>query len=114
MGYRYRSRWHEGIDIIVMTKKGIEYSGIPRGVIVPAHQKTVCDYFPKTRHNVYIVKHSEDFCTATHIVPGGIVNVFGWYITKEAVPGEDWTYIIGFGWFRRVTIDNMEQIERYL
>lgn len=114
MGYRYRSNWRAGTDIIVMTKRGLEESGIPKGVIIPTHQNEAYEYIENTEHNVYVTKHCDSFCTATHIVPFGVVNVFGWFVTKEEIPGDDWSFEIGSGWFKCVTVDDVEQIEKYL
>ena len=122
MGYRYRIG-REGIDIIVPTKKGIEIGGMPKGVIIPVGQKhrpevlRCLEKASDAGFNIYIAKHCDDPQVLTHIVPNGIVNRFGWYLTNEDILSvkPDWCLDVGGpGWFKRVTISRIEEIEKYL
>lgn len=120
MGYKYRQSGRPGIDIIITTKKGVEIGGLLPGVIIPIGYKfrpDIVAFVRNTENNVYIAKHCEDFNTVTHIQPGGIVNRFGWFITNSDVfsARSNWTLDIGGpGWLRRITIQDIKEIEKYL
>ena len=112
MSYTYRSTG-KGIDLIVATQKGIKEGGMPKGAIIPSSYK----YIPETSHNVYAAKHSDKENVLTHIQSEGIVNRFGWYITDMDVLSvkPNWTLDVGGpGWFRRVTVNHIKEIEKYI
>ena len=119
MSYTYRSTG-KGIDLIVATQKGIEEGGIPKGVIIPNGYEfipEVAKYIQDTSHNVYAAKHSDKENVLTHIQSEGIVNRFGWYITDMDVLSvkPNWTLDVGGpGWFRRVTVNHIKEIEKYI
>ena len=119
MSYTYRSTG-KGIDLIVATQKGIKEGGMPKGAIIPSSYKyipEVARYIQETSHNVYAAKHSDKEKVLTHIQSEGIVNRFGWYITDMDVLSvkPNWTLDVGGpGWFRRVTVNHIKEIEKYI
>ena len=119
MSYTYRSTG-KGIDPIVATQKGIEEGGMPKGAIIPSSYKfipEVAKYIQDTSHNVYVAKHCDKENVLTHIQSEGIVNRFGWYITDMDVLSvkPNWTLDVGGpGWFRRVTVNHIKEIEKYI
>lgn len=118
MSYKYRPG-HGGMDIIVTTKKGIEEGGLPKGVIIPIGYKwipEVADYIKNASCCVYAAKHCENPDVITHIQSHGTVNLFGWYLTNMEVLSikPNWTLDIGTGCLRRVTVQNIQEIEKYL
>ena len=52
----------------------------------------------------------------THIVPSGMVNRFGLYITRAQILSvkKDWNINIGTGWFKRITIQDIKEIKNYM
>lgn len=119
MSYTYRSS-HKGIDLIIPTKKGIEEGNLPKGAIIPIGYKNrqeVMDYVNSTSHGIYIAKHCDRTDVMTHVVPNGVVNVFGWYISSEEILSvkKDWSIDISdTGWFKRVTVETIDEIEKYM
>lgn len=119
MSYTYRSSG-KGIDLIIPTRKGIEEGNLPKGAIIPIGYKyiqEVMDYVNSTSHGIYIAKHCDRKEVMTHIVPNGVVNVFGCYIAGEEILSvkKDWSIdIYDTGWFKRVTVEKIEEIERYM
>lgn len=111
--FRYRCNWRQGTDIIIMTPKGKTESKIS-GVILPKNQGGVEEYINSTSHNVYVAKHCDRICEVTHIVPRGITNLFGWFVTDAKMPDDDWCLDIGYGWFKGKTVEDLSQIENYL
>ena len=112
--FRYRCNWRQGTDIIIMTPKGKKESGIPIGVIIPKNQDGVAEYIGSTSHNVFVAKHSDKLYEVTHIVPAGITNLFGWFVTDADLPESNWCFDIGYGWFKGKTVTDLNQIENYL
>ena len=98
MNYKYTKSYKDGIDIIIPTKKGLEEGDMPKGTIIPT------------------VKHCEQFNVMTHIVPSGMVNRFGLYITRAQILSvkKDWNINIGTGWFKRITIQDIKEIKNYM
>lgn len=119
MGYTYHSS-RKGIDLIIPTRKGIEEGNLPKGAIIPVGYKfipEVMEYINSTNHKVYTAKHCDRTDIMTHIVPDGIVNRFGWYISSEEILSvkKNWSIDISdTGWFRRVTVEKIQEIEKYM
>lgn len=119
MGYTYKPSGKNGIDLIVPTKKGMDEGGMPKGAIVPIGYKCmpeVAAYIHNTDYNVYKAKHCDKENVLTHIQPTGIVNLFGWYVTCMDILSvkPQWTLDVGGpGWFRRVTVHDIKEIERF-
>lgn len=124
MGYRFNSSGKPGIDLVIPTKKGLEEGGMPKGVIIPIGYKylrEVRKYIDEANasedRNVYIAKHCDNENILTHIVPDGIVNRFGWYVTRMDILSvkPNWCLDVGGpGWFKRVTVSNISEIEKFL
>ena len=95
-------------------------SGLPRGVIIPngyKYLKEIREYIKATKHNVYVAKHCDDANTVTHIQESGNVNCFGWFITDMDVLSvkPHWCLDIGGpGWLRRVTVQDIREVEKYI
>ena len=119
MSDRYRSGSF-GMDLIIPTKKGLTEGGMPKGAIIPIgykHRQDVMDFLNSANCNVYIAKHCDNHNVLTHIQPRGIVNRFGWYVTNMDILSvkRDWTLDVGGpGWFKRISIQNIKEINRYL
>lgn len=120
MSYLYRNSGNSGIDLIVATKKGIELGGMPKGAIIPIGYKfipEVLEYLNNTKHNVYIAKHCDNKNELRYVQQTGIVNRFGWYITDTKVKSSEknWSLNVdGHGWFKRVTVSSIEDIEKFI
>lgn len=120
MSYTYHSS-RKGIDLIIPTKKGIEDGGMPKGAIIPIGYlhaiPEVQNYVKQTPHNVYTAKHCDRENILTHIVPNSVVNRFGLYLTDMQILSvkKDWCLDVGGpGWFKRVTITKIKDIEKYI
>ena len=93
---------------------------MPKGAIIPIgykHIPEVLDYVKNTEHKIYIAKHCDKENVLTHIQPQGIVNRFGWYISSSDVLSvkPHWTLDVGGpGWFKKVTVEDIRDIEHYL
>ena len=119
MSYKYTKSYKDGIDIIIPTKKGLEEGDMPKGIIIPICYSRLPElqpYLKLNTYNIYTVKHCEQFNIMTHIVPSGMVNRFGLYITKAQILSvkKDWNINIETGWFKRITIQDIKKIENYM
>lgn len=122
MGYRFKDSGQHGIDVIVVTEKGMHLGGLPKGVIIPIgnyyikERKYLLDAF-KNDNNLqcYVAKHCDDENILTHIQPTGIVNRFGLFYTKEKMPDTDWCLDIAMGeWVRRKTVKNISELAQFV
>ena len=124
MGYHFNSsKNQEKIDIIITTKAGIEFGGLPKGVIIPdkyKHMPEVSDYIRDTKCNVFSVHYYEKRNEMAEIVSISSLssrNRFGWFLTRDGMEtaGTNWTLDIGCGkWLKRMSVDDIKEIEKYL
>lgn len=115
MGYHYRESGDNGWDILVVTKKGMEEGGLPKGIILltgilyaernGAGRKWINDVRASGIIHVSVAKHCDKETELTHISKDGFVNRFGFFLSKEDPfkPGQQ-DIDIESGWFRRQTV----------
>ena len=115
MGYHYRESGDNGWDILVVTKKGMEEGGLPKGIILltgilyaernGAGRKWLNDVRASGIIHVSVAKHCDKETELTHISKDGFVNRFGFFLSKEDPfkPGQQ-DIDIESGWFRRQTV----------
>ena len=115
MGYHYRESGDNGWDILVVTKKGMEEGGLPKGIILltgilyaernGAGRKWLNDVRASGIIHVSVAKHCDKETELTHISKDGFVNRFGFFLSKEYPfkPGQQ-DIDIESGWFRRQTV----------
>ena len=126
MSYRF-SPVNNKLTVIAVTKEGETRGGIPKGVIipigyyhVPQHEaeitKAVSAIKKDTTLYEYVAKHCDKQYELTHIVPEGIVNRFGIFLTREDMsPFGNWCLDVGMGsWFRRKTVSSFDEIRKFL
>lgn len=122
MGYRLKDSGLNGIDVVVVTKKGETEGGLPKGVIVPIgnyyieRRKNLLDDF-KNDNNLqcYVAKHCDDEDVLTHIQPSGSVNRFGLFYTREKMPETDWCLDVAMGtWVRRKNITDINELAMFV
>lgn len=107
-GYTYTRGYGPGFDILISTPK----SKI-KGVCIPIRNGArfmdgFCDYLKETSYNMYIAKHCDYMHVFTHLEPCGIVNRFGWFLTKSELTDY---LIIERGWFKRVRVQSLKDID---
>lgn len=122
MGYRLKDSGLNGIDVVVVTKKGETEGGLPKGVIVPIgnyyieRRKNLLDDF-KNDNNLqcYVAKHCDDEDVLTHIQPSGSVNRFGLFYTREKMPETDWCLDVAMGtWVRRKNVKDISELVQFV
>lgn len=119
MGYKFRSSGLSGMDLLITTKKGIEEGGLPKGIIIPIgykHRPEVMSVINDPQYCVYVAKHCDDENVLTHIQANGIVNRFGWFVTKSEILSvkKEWTLDVGCSsWFKRVNVKNISYVEDF-
>ena len=121
MGYRFTPSG-QGLDILVVTKKGIDEGGLPKGVIVPIGYFHIIKHRIKLKtiteeHSVnrYVAKHCDNENVLTHITPSGMVNRFGLFYTKEEMPEGNWCLDVAKGsWVRRKSIGSFDELVQFL
>ncbi len=122
MGYRFKDSGQHGIDVIVVTKKGMHLGGLPKGVIVPIgnyHIKERNDLLQRFEEehclNRYVAKHCDDENILTHIQPFSGVNRFGIFYTKEKMPDTDWCLDVAVGsWVRRKNVKDISELVQFV
>lgn len=101
------------MKILISTKKSTV-----KGIIITTGYKylpEVLNYIDCTSNKVYVTKHSENKNKPTHIVKRGIINRYGWFITKDEIDFSEVKDIdIEKGWFILREISSIEDIEKYL
>lgn len=120
MGYHYRESGDNGWDILVVTKKGMEEGGLPKGIILltgilyaernGAGRKWINDVRASGIIHVSVAKHCDKETELTHISKDGFVNRFGFFLSKEDSfkPGQQ-DIDIESGWFRRKTVPDYKK-----
>lgn len=93
MGYHYRESGDNGWDILVVTKKGMEEGGLPKGIILltgilyaernGAGRKWINDVRASGIIHVSVAKHCDKETELTHISKDGFVNRFGFSFPKR-------------------------------
>ena len=122
MGYRFRDSGYPGIDVVITTEAGTRDGKLPKGVIIPAgymHIDSIRTAFMALSlsegFRVYVAKHCDKEDEVTHIDPGGSVNRFGLFITRQKMPGDDWRLEISdWRWLSRRTVPEIREIVKYL
>lgn len=124
MGYHYKESGYAGCDFLIVTKKGMEEGGLPRGIVFLTG---MCYAYPEFRnwlngecerngYYIFQAKHCDDEKELTHISRNGFVNRFGYFITKEDMfSGNRPDYDIAKGqWFTRKHVSSYEEALKYL
>lgn len=122
MGYKFKDSGLNGIDVVVVTKKGETEGGLPKGVIIPIgnyqieERKHLLQRFEEEhRLNSYVAKHCDDENILTHIQPFSSVNRFGIFYTKEKMPDTDWCLDVAVGsWVRRKTVKAISELAQFI
>lgn len=124
MGYHYKESGYAGCDFLIVTKKGIEEGGLPKGIVFltgmryayPEFRKWLDDECKRNGYYIFQAKHCDDEKELTHISKDGFVNRFGYFVTKSNMfQYGNSDYDIGKGaWFTRKHVNNYKEVLKYL
>lgn len=104
------------LDVLVVTKKGVERGGLFKGVIIPAtlneDVRNIIRDFPGS---VWKAQHAlGNDRLLVHVSRDGLINRFGWYLFFGTCHAEDGLDIGEPGWFKRIPVKSIEELKKML
>lgn len=106
------------LDVLVVTKKGVERGGLFKGVIIPTTlNEDVRDIIRDFPGPVWKAQHANGGADEmlVYVSKDGLINRFGWYLILGPCPVNDTGLDIGGpGWLKRTPVKSIEELKRML
>lgn len=126
MPYRFRDSGYGGCDFLAVTPKGKEHSGFPDGIVIPSGLAYSSDEFKnwlihkeyeENGYYIFAAKHCDNPDEFTHVSRSGVVNRFGYFITRSDIfrnKSDNYAFYVQKGDFVRKNVRNFTEALKYV